>query len=111
MTKISTLHDQWLKSPGYRDAYDESQAEFDLARQLIEARTKSGLSQEEIASRMGTSQSAVARLESGNSLPSMRTLSRYAKATNCEILIRLQPIRKAISRSPRAVGNRALAAT
>jgi transcriptional regulator with XRE-family HTH domain len=105
MTKISTLHDQWLKTPGYQDAYAESHAEFELARQLIEARTQSGLSQEEIASRMGTSQSAVARLESGNSLPSMRTLSRYAKATNCEISIRLQPIKKTAARSSKTGDN------
>lgn len=97
MTKISTLHSRWLKEPGYKEAYEESHAEFELARQLIEARTKSGLSQEEIANRMGTSQSAVARLESGTTLPSMRTLSRYAKATNCQVSIRLQPI-KGISR-------------
>jgi ribosome-binding protein aMBF1 (putative translation factor) len=69
MTKISALHEEWLKTPGYQDAYEESHAEFALARQLIEARTKSGFSQEEIASRMGTSQSAVARLESGSTLP------------------------------------------
>ncbi len=94
MTKISTLHSRWLESPGYKDAYEESHAEFELARQLLEARTKSGLSQEEIAVRMGTSQSAIARLESGNTLPSMRTLSRYAKATNCEISIRLKPIKQ-----------------
>jgi transcriptional regulator with XRE-family HTH domain len=94
MTKISTLHEQWLKAPDYKDAYEESHAEFALARQLIEARTKSGFSQEEIASRMGTSQSAVARLERGNTLPSMRTLSRYARATNCEISIQLKPIKR-----------------
>ena len=97
MTKISTLHDRWLATPGYQDAYEDSHAEFELARQLIEARTKSGFSQEEIASRMGTSQSAIARLESGNTLPSMRTLSRYALATNCEISIRLKPLKKAPS--------------
>ncbi|MDD2844654.1 MAG: helix-turn-helix transcriptional regulator [Rhodoferax sp.] len=105
MTKISTLHDQWLKTPGYEEAYAQSQAEFELARQLIEARTKSGLSQEEIASRMGTSQSAIARLESGNSLPSMRTLSRYAKATNCEVSIRLQPIKRTAARSSKTGEN------
>jgi transcriptional regulator with XRE-family HTH domain len=107
MTKISTLHDQWLKVPGYQEAYAQSQAEFELARQLIEARTQSGLSQEEIASRMGTSQSAIARLESGNSHPSMRTLSRYAKATNCEISIRLQPIKKTAARSAKTGENSA----
>ena len=109
MVKISTLHEQWLKTPGYQDAYEESHAQVELARQLIEARTKSGLSQEEIASRMGTSQSAIARLESGNSLPSMRTLSRYAKATNCELSIRLQPIKKAILQSSKAGASRARA--
>jgi len=93
MTKISTLHNQWLKTPGYRQAYEQSHAEFELARQLIEARTRGGLSQEEIAARMGTSQSAVARLESGSTLPSMRTLSRYAKATNCEVSIQLRPMK------------------
>ncbi len=93
MTKISALHKRWMKAPGYKHAYEESRLEFELARELIEARIKSGLSQEELAKRMKTSQSAIARLESGATLPSMRSLAKYAEATNSEIQIQLKPAR------------------
>lgn len=93
MTKISTLHNRWMKTPGYKDAFEALGAEFELARQLIEARVESGLSQEQLAARMGTSQSSIARLESGTSLPSMRTLSKFAEATQCELRIQFRPRR------------------
>lgn len=81
MSKINTLHKRWLMTPGYKEAFEQSQAEFELATQLIETRIKSGLTQEELALKMGTTQSTIARLESGNSMPSMRTLTKFAKAT------------------------------
>lgn len=90
MTKISTLHKKWSKEPAYRAAYDSLKAEFQLAEQLIEARIRSGLSQEELAQRMGTSQSTIARLESGTSMPSMRTLAKFANATNCDVRIQFK---------------------
>ncbi len=93
MTKISTLHKRWMKTPGYKGAFEESRIEFELAHALIEARIKSGLSQEELANRMHTSQSTIARLESGLSLPSMRTLTKFAEATNSEIQIQLKPMK------------------
>lgn len=95
MTKISTLHKRWLKEPGYKKAYEALEPEFDLAHKLIEARVKSGLSQEELAARMGTSQSSIARMESGTAWPSMRTLARFAKATSCELKIEFRPRRNA----------------
>jgi predicted transcriptional regulator len=91
MTKISTLHQQWLQDPAYQEAFEATQLEFELAHQLIEARIRSGLSQEEVAAKMGTSQSAIARLESGTRMPSMRTLARFAQATQCHLHIRLTP--------------------
>ena len=63
------------------DAYDALEDEYMLARAIIEARVKSGLTQEELAKQMGTTQSVVARWESGKTLPSCRTLLRLAKAT------------------------------
>ena len=45
MTKLTTLHKRWLKTPNYREAFEESRLEFELAKELIEARVKSGLSQ------------------------------------------------------------------
>ena len=94
MTKLATLHKRWAKEPEYRDAYDRLTGEFRLAGQLIEARIRSGLSQQELAEMMGTSQSAIARLESGNVTPSMRTLKRFAEATNCEIQINFRHLTK-----------------
>ncbi len=90
MSKISELHQAWLKSPGYKESFDSTQTEFELARQLIETRIKRDLSQSELALKMGTSQSSIARLESGKSMPSMRTLSKFAKATNAQLLIKFK---------------------
>jgi transcriptional regulator with XRE-family HTH domain len=56
---------------------------------LVKARVRAGLSQAELAARMGTSQSAIARLESGQTLPSTKTLLRYAEATGSRFHVRL----------------------
>jgi transcriptional regulator with XRE-family HTH domain len=93
MTKISNLHKKWIKNPDYKEAYDESRMEFEIAQEVIEARMKSGLSQEELAALMSTSQSAIARLESGVSLPSLRTLTKLAAAANTHIEIHFKPIK------------------
>ena len=55
------------------------------------ARTKAHLSQQELAARMGTSQSTIARLESGASKPTLSTLERIAKATGTKVRISLEP--------------------
>lgn len=91
MTKITSLHKKWIKNPEYKKVYDESQVEFEIAREVIEARMKSGLSQEGLAAAMKTSQSAIARLESGATLPSLRTLAKLAAATNTHIEIHFKP--------------------
>ncbi|MHB8255152.1 MAG: helix-turn-helix domain-containing protein, partial [Acidiferrobacter sp.] len=58
---------------------------------MIEARARAGLSQAEVAQRMGTTQSVIARLESGRAKPSFRTIQRYAKATSTHAIVRLEP--------------------
>lgn len=63
--------------------------EFALAAQLIEARKRAHLTQEEVAKRMETTQSVVARLESGHPLPSLRSLQRYAQAVDGKVEIRV----------------------
>jgi transcriptional regulator with XRE-family HTH domain len=55
----------------------------------VKARVRARLSQAELAARMGTSQSAIARLESGQTLPSTKTLLRYAEATGSRFHVRL----------------------
>jgi ribosome-binding protein aMBF1 (putative translation factor) len=91
MTKISELHRRWSKDRDYKDAYDALGEEFDLARALIEARTAAGLSQSQLARRMGTSQSYIARLEGGKVRPSTDALERFAQATRTRLRIAFEP--------------------
>ncbi|HJM51103.1 MAG TPA: helix-turn-helix transcriptional regulator [Alphaproteobacteria bacterium] len=85
---FSKLRRKWRDDPEYRKDYAALAPEFRLARELVEARTKAGLTQEQVAERMGTSQPTVARPESGHK-PSLKTLERYAKAVGMKVDIRL----------------------
>jgi transcriptional regulator with XRE-family HTH domain len=87
MSRIRDLHQEWMKKPEYRTEYEALEEEFRLADAIIGARVKAGLTQDELASRMETTQSAIARLESGRALPSARTLKRLADATGTRLRI------------------------
>ncbi len=90
MTDLATLKARILANPEARAEYEAQAPEFDLARELIAARDRAGLTQAELAERMHTTQSAIARLESGRTLPSMRTLARFAEATGSRAVVRLE---------------------
>ena len=79
-----------LADPTVRAEYDALAPEFEIAAELVRARLRAGLSQAELAARMGTSQSTIARLESGQTLPSTKTLLRFARATGSRVQIRLE---------------------
>lgn len=81
---------EWRKDPAFADAYDALADEFALAAQIIEARGRAGLTQSELAERMHTSQSAIARLESGKSRPSVATLEKLARATGSRLRVVLE---------------------
>jgi DNA-binding XRE family transcriptional regulator len=82
-----------LGRKGFREAYDGLEDEYLLARELLAARTQAGLTQEEVAASMGTTKSAVCRLEGvGKHSPSVGTLHRYAKAVGCDVEVRLVPV-------------------
>ena len=91
MTKISDLHRRWSKDSDYKEAYDALSEEFDLARALIEARAAAGLSQSQLARRMKTSQSYIARIEGGQVRPSTDALERFAQATRTRLRIIFEP--------------------
>ena len=74
MIKISDLHKKWSRDPDYQVVYDELGPEFELARSLLDARLRAGLTQTQLAERMKTTQSVIARLEGGRVHPSTRTL-------------------------------------
>lgn len=78
-----------LADPAVKAEYDRLAPEFEISAELIRARLRAGLSQAELAERMGTSQSTIARLESGQTLPSTKTLLRFAEATNSKVKVKL----------------------
>ena len=91
-TSLDDLHRQWLGRPGYKEAYDALEPEFALASALIKARASAGLTQAQLAERMHTTQTVIARLESGRGRPSTRTLERFAAATGMRLQISFEPI-------------------
>ena len=90
MKRAKDLQKQWMKDPKFRKEYGALDAEFDLARTLIAARSQAGLTQQQVADRMKTSQSFVARLEAGTVAPTWKSLSRYAQATGTRLRIELE---------------------
>jgi ribosome-binding protein aMBF1 (putative translation factor) len=82
---------EWRKDPAYVKAYDALEDEFALAKAMIEARAQAGLTQEQLAQRMKTTQAVIARLESGRVKPSTRTLERFAAATGMRLRISFEP--------------------
>jgi DNA-binding XRE family transcriptional regulator len=77
---------------GFTEAYDGLELEYRVADQLLKARARAGLTQDAVAERMGTTKSAISRLEaSGKHTPSLATLQRYAKAVGCDLQVKLVP--------------------
>ena len=75
---------------GFTEAYDALALEYQVANQMLTARSRAGLTQDTVAERMGTTKSAVSRLESaGKHAPSLATLKRYAQAVGCELQVKL----------------------
>ena len=81
--------------PAFKAAYDEAEEEFAALDALLRARQRAGLSQEQVAQRMGVKQSALARVESSlgsrKHAPSLATLRKYAQAVGCRLEIQLVP--------------------
>jgi ribosome-binding protein aMBF1 (putative translation factor) len=87
--QFEKLKARLLANPRVKAEYDALAPEFEIAAELLRARLRAGLSQAELAAKMGTSQSTIARLENGHTLPSTKTLLRYAEATGSKFHVRL----------------------
>lgn len=90
---VSEVAKRWFKSPSFRRAYDALEEEYAIAGAFIAARARARMTQEEVARRMGTTQTVVARLESGRVKPSTRTLERFAAATGHRLKIDFERLR------------------
>lgn len=99
MIKFDDLKARMLKDPKVRKEYDALEEEFALIAAVAKARVRAGLSQTQLAKRMKTTQSAIARLESGRAKPSTRTLQRFAAATGHRLKISFEPVDRKSRRS------------
>lgn len=89
MTALKDLKKRWMKDAEFREAYSQVDEEYALVEALVSARTAANLTQAELARQLGTTQSAVARLEGGRVSPSLATLRRYAEATGTRLTVDL----------------------
>ena len=96
MTPHDDMIATWKKDPAFRQEYDALGEEFALFDALVSARQQAGLTQMEVAERMGTKTPAVARLEAGGGrqhhAPSLATLRKYAAAVGCRLEVKLIPL-------------------
>lgn len=89
MTKLKDLKRRLMEDPEFREEYARADDEFKLIEALVRARTAASLTQSDLARRLGTTQSAIARLEGGRVSPSFATLRRYAEATGTRLVVGL----------------------
>ncbi len=87
MTKLADLKARLMQNPEVREEYAQADVEFSLIEEMIRARTDAKLTQAQLAERIGTTQSAIARLEGGKVSPSIATLRRYAAATGHQLRV------------------------
>jgi ribosome-binding protein aMBF1 (putative translation factor) len=91
MTSLAKLRRDLLKDPEVRAEYDRLGPIFAVVGEMVEARQAAGLTQAEIAGRMGTSQSVIARLENARHMPTFDMVARYAAAIGRRLDIHLVP--------------------
>lgn len=90
MRSFKALKAELLKDPKVKKAYDELGPEFELASMFIRKRIEKGLTQSQLARKVGTKQSAISRLESGGYNPSFALLKKVAKALNADVKISIR---------------------
>lgn len=79
-----------MTDPGFAKEYEALAPEYELAKSIITLRARKGLTQEQLAERMETTQSVISRLESGSAKPSLATLERLANALDARVVARLE---------------------
>ena len=84
------LKRELMQRPDFVKEYEALGPEYELARSIIALRIRRGLTQNELAERMSTTQSVISRLESGSAKPSLATLERLAKALDARVVARLE---------------------
>lgn len=86
---LEDMRREMLRNPTLKKAYDALEPKYALIGAMLDARNKKGMTQKEIAHRAGTTQSAIARFESGRTNPTLEFASRLSSALGAKLEIRL----------------------
>lgn len=92
MTDFDDVRKDWMKDPEFVREYEAVEEEFSLASAMIAARASADMTQQDVAVKMETSQSYIAKLEGGEVSPTMKALKRYAEATGSRVKITFEPV-------------------
>ena len=92
MTDYNDIRKEWMQDPEFVKEYEALEQEFSLASAMIAARAHADMTQQDVAGKMGTSQSYIARLEGGAVSPTMKALRRYAEATGSRVKITFESV-------------------
>ncbi len=92
MTDFDDVRKKWMQDPKFVKEYEALEEEFSLASAMISARAHADMTQQDVAAKMETSQSYIAKLEGGAVSPTMKALKRYAEATGSRVKIIFEPV-------------------
>ena len=84
---FSKVRRDLLRDKQVKQSYDDTQLKYEIIRKVLDARIKTGLTQMELAKRVGTTQSAIARFESGTGNPTLSFVQKVTRALNTEVKI------------------------
>lgn len=92
MTDFDDVRKKWMQDPEFVKEYEALEEEFSLASAMIAARAHADMTQQDVAEKMETSQSYIAKLEGGTVSPTMKALRRFAEATGSRVKITFEPM-------------------
>lgn len=91
LVPFAEIHKRWMRNPAFVREYERLQPEFEIARQIIDARITRKITQQELAIRMGTGQAVISRLENANAKPSLSLIQRLAEALDLKVELHFKP--------------------
>lgn len=89
--ELEQLEEELLKNAAYRKEIERQDLVFEMAESIIDARIKKGMTQKELAKKLKTKQSGIARLENGRHWPNFKSLEKIAKILNIKMRNPLAP--------------------
>jgi len=96
MSDLQTLKNELMKDPDFKQEYEAIQPEMDITREILNARIRCGMTQNELSEKTGISQADISRLENGTRNPSLALLKRIADAFDSTLKIEFVPKKKAV---------------